>query len=106
MFLDSTPPEFEVMISRERFGITNITVAMEWTSVRNDVWYYVSTEPQQSPEGIFTGNPHIQLVALYNTLYNVTVIASSALCNTGIGRVVFNCSKCVILPIILYMLIV
>ena len=88
--IESVPPEFEVMIS-ERFGTTNITVTMEWTSARDDVWYSVSTEPQV--DAIFTRDTSIQLIALYNTHYNVTIVAYSALCNTGIGRVGFNYSE-------------
>ena len=84
------PPEFEVTIS-ERFWTTNITVTMEWTSTRDDVWYNVSTEPQV--DVIFTGDTSIHFIALYNTLYNVSIVASSALCNTGINRVGFKYSE-------------
>ena len=89
------------MIS-ERFGTTNITVTVEWTPARDDVWYNISSEPHV--DVIFTRNTSIQLIALYSTLYNVTVVASSALCNIGISRVGFNYSKCVLLPIFLILL--
>ena len=76
------------MMTSERFLTTNITVTVEWTPARDYVWYNISSEPQV--DVIFAGNTSIQLVALYNTLYNVSIVASSALCNyTGISRVEF-----------------
>ena len=84
------------MTISERFGTTKVivTVTMEWIPARDVMWYNVNTEPQVII--VFTGNTSIQLVALYNTHYNVTIVASesSALCNyTGISRVEFNYSE-------------
>ena len=43
--------------------------------------YNVSTEPQVAIA--FNGSSAIQFIALYNTAYNVSITASSVLCDTA-----------------------
>ena len=73
--LDSAP---EVTVS-ERYGTNNITVTIEWTQIRNDVQYNVSTEPPVDVN--FIGNVSIQMTVFYNTFYSVSITANG-LCNS------------------------
>ena len=63
------------MVVSERYGTTVITVTIEWTQTRDDVWYDVSTEPLVDVK--FVGNTSVQLVVFYNTLYNMTIVVHS-----------------------------
>ena len=59
------------------YGITNITVTIEWTQSRDDVQYNVSTEPQVDVN--FIGNMSAQMAVFYNTFYRVNIMG---LCNS------------------------
>ena len=81
---DSAPPE--VTIQELLFRIKHITIILEWTQ-ENDTSYSVSIEPQA--ELVIAGNRSASFVVLYNTFYNVNVMAYSV-CNTTIE---FNYSE-------------
>ena len=61
------------MVVSERYGTTVITVTIEWTQTRDDVWYDVwydvSTEPLVDVK--FVGNTSVQLVVFYITLSTI-----------------------------------
>ena len=58
----------------EQFGVDSVTVSLQWTEVLNNplVTYHVSVEPMAD---INTGNGRANLTLLYNTPYNVSVVA-------------------------------
>ena len=72
------PPGPEVSIS-QRYAADYLTVGLEW-SEENGVSYNVSTEPQAAIA--FNGSSAIQFIALYNTVYDVNITASSVICDT------------------------
>ena len=51
----------------------NVTVILEWTP-ENGMSYNVSVVPQVAVR--FTGDRSVQLTASYNTVYNVSVVAT------------------------------
>ena len=73
---DPIPPE--VHIFDEQFGTINVIVVLEWIGSGNVVSYNISFTPENPPETLFHGNTQLELVLLYNTLYNLMV--TSTLC--------------------------
>ena len=55
------------------FGLKNVTVILHWTQVLI-ASYKIIVSPQTAL--MFSGNASVQLVVSYNTLYNVSVVAS------------------------------
>ena len=65
------PPEVSL---REEFGVDNVTVFLQWTQELSNslVTYHISAEPMAH---INTGNGRANLTLLYNTPYNLSVVA-------------------------------
>ena len=57
----------------EQLGLDRVTVNLEWTH-KNGVSYNVSVNPQVAVN--YAGRNRAQLFVLYDTEYNVSVIAS------------------------------
>lgn len=67
------PPEVKVT---ETFGVDSISVTLNWTQ-ENDLSYDLTTAPYTTVHSMFLyNNTVIELVALYNTIYNVTITTS------------------------------
>ena len=71
------PNQPEVSLD-EQFGMDNVTVFLQWTEELNNslVSYHVSIEPMAH---VNTDNSRANLVLLYNTPYNVSIVAD--VCN-------------------------
>ena len=67
----------------EHFQTNFVSVTLEWTA-KNGVSYVVSVNPETTIS--YTGKRSTQLIVLYNTKYNVSVVAS--LC--GINQEVYS----------------
>lgn len=68
------PPK--VHIIDEQFGTTNVTVVLEWTDSGNAVSYNISLTPEISSEALSRRSTQLELVLLYNTLYNLMITAT------------------------------
>ena len=60
----------------EHFEIDNITVILEWTPESSLYRYNFSVVPQLEVEWFQNDNTRAHLTVVYNTLYNVSVIAT------------------------------
>ena len=75
------PPGPEVSTTVIGNAADYLTVGLQWVE-ENGVSYNVSTEPQVAIA--FNGSlTSIQFIALYNTVYNVNITASSVICDTA-----------------------
>lgn len=67
------PPEVKVT---ETFGVDSISVTLNWTQ-ENDLSYDLTIAPYTTVHSMFLyNNAVIELVALYNNVYNVTITTS------------------------------
>ena len=67
-------PEVITSPNMTLFGNENFTVTLKWPQF-NDETYSVATVPEVVHKS-YTGSTSVQLIMLYNTQYNVTVIAT------------------------------
>jgi hypothetical protein len=67
------PNQPEVSLA-EKFGVDSVTVFLQWTEELNNslVTYHVRVEPMAH---VNTGNGKANVTLLYNTPYNVSVVA-------------------------------
>ena len=65
----------------ERFAAENVTVILKWIQ-ENDIFYNVSIAPKNLTSLKRNGSTNVELIILYNTLYNVDVTASSIVCDS------------------------
>ena len=67
------------------FGFDNITISLSWTQQDSDISYNVTVVPQVTMR-LIPGSERasVQLILFYNTLYNVSIVAT--LC----GRNIFS----------------
>ena len=70
MYIGTTPPSTVEYLLLEEFGSDNVTVALELTAERG----VISIEPQVTI--FYLGPTSIQLIISYNTLYNVSAVAT------------------------------
>ena len=76
-----TDPQSVILDPRlEHFESTNVTVIIKWMEENPFYLYHITVIPQV--EVTFTGRVQVQLNVLYNTFYNVSVVASSP-CGLG-----------------------
>ena len=75
--------ELSVQSDPEQFSSDGVTVNLEWTLLYSQVYYQqllqnviVNVDPPLD-NVMFTGSTRVQLVLLYNTLYNVSVTQNS-----------------------------
>ena len=67
------PKELNVTLVSENYETHAVILILEWTHMHS-ASYYISVSPQL--ELRFDGSTRVQLTALYNTQYNVSVVAS------------------------------
>ena len=69
-----------VQVRSEQFGLDNITVILQWLNEGGGVSYSASVTPESLAVemliGNVTGYASIELVLLYNTQYNLSIVAS------------------------------
>ena len=66
-----------VKVSSEQFGRDNVTVILEWPNEGGGVSYRASATPEGPSAEMHTGNgTGIKLVLLYNTQYNLSIVAT------------------------------
>lgn len=71
-----------VQVSSEQFGRDNVTVILKWPTEEGGVSYNASVTPEGPLAEMLTGNDtSIKLVLLYNTQYNLSIVAT--LCEEG-----------------------
>ena len=86
-----------ITIFSEEFNDNNVTVTLELSVGNSPVSYNVSVYPQTTIT--FIGDSMVELTALYNTLYNVSISESSAPIPCGQNTmsatsIILNYSEC------------
>ena len=66
--------QVNVTANSVQFGTESVTVILDWTSEHPGASYNVSVVPQVPI--MYTGNTRAQLNVLYNTLYDVSIVAT------------------------------
>ena len=59
----------------EQFENETVIITLEWT-VQNGAFHGISVDPQDLVDSVYTGPTTIQLIVSYNTLYNVSAVAT------------------------------
>ena len=71
-----SPTSPVVQVRSEQFGLDNITVILEWHNEGGGVSYSASVTTESLAVEMLTGHASIELVLLYNTQYNLSIVAS------------------------------
>ena len=86
-----------VQVHSEQFGLDNITVILEWHNEGGGVSYSASVTPESlRVEMLYenvTGNASVELVLLYNTQYNLSIVASLCGLNSAMSITELNYGK-------------
>ena len=90
LYIILDPQEVNVTLVLKQYEISGVTVILEWIQERSFCSYNASVVPQV--ELVFTGDTRVELTALYNTMYNVTIVASHP-CGSSRTYIVLNYSS-------------
>ena len=80
LYIILDPQEAIVTLDLKQYQRNGVTVILKWTQEGSYFSFNVSVIPQV--ELVFTGDTSVELTALYNTMYNVTII-SAHLCGSS-----------------------
>ena len=86
-----TPP---IVARSEQFGMDGVTVILEWSQENNGTSHNVSVVPLVAIWS--TGSTRVQLTVLYNTLYNVSVVATLCGRHNATTTVELSYGKCLL----------
>ena len=80
-------PNINTVTINEEFGIENVMVKLQWNKEDN-VTYNATITPQSLGRLMFNDSTSVQVSIQYNTMYNMSITATSALCGQILTSVV------------------